>query len=150
MDAKDSKEIHDYKLTTGNVEKLVSASTKLKDVAEKDPSMDEDGPTEKTIDDSVKRMEKYPKAVAAVKAAGLSPREFLVGTFALMNASVWSQMIKQYPQSAAKMPPEVNRDNLKFADQHPDLVQKWSQAWNSEKAKGKGKPSRDDDDDDAK
>ncbi len=125
----DEKAIHDYKLTSSNTDKLAAAGKRVQELLEKDKSLEKANPmTEgKTFADSVKRLEEHPQAVSAMKSAGVSPREFVVGTFTLMTAAMWSGMKKSYPQ--APVPPYVNPDNMKFVDDHPEALQKFQAAF---------------------
>lgn len=128
----DEKAIHDFKLTTSNTDKLADAGKRVRLLAEKDKSLEKDNPMQngKTFDDSVKRIEAHPQVVGAMKSAGVSPREFVVGTFTLMTAAMWSGMKKNYPQ--APVPPYVNADNLKFVEDHPEVLQKFQAAFERE------------------
>jgi hypothetical protein len=125
MSPEDQKAIHDYKLTTGNVDKMMAAHLKFRDMAEKDPSMREGNPFQaKTIDDSVKKIESAPpKAQAILKETGMKPREFVVGTMTMMTSAMWSSMQKMNPQ--APVPAYVNPDNLAFIDAHPEIMEKF-------------------------
>src|SRR5207253_6982600 len=62
MSPEDQKAVHDYKLTTANVDKLMDAHKRFREMAEKDPSLHEGGSPfqAKTIDDSVKKIESAP------------------------------------------------------------------------------------------
>jgi hypothetical protein len=128
----DQKAIHDFKLTNSAIDKLLAAGPKIHALVEKDPSMAKADVMHgaKNIDDSVKRMQQYPQGIAALKSAGLSPREFIVSTQTLGTAMMWSIMKKSYPQ--AQVPAYVNPDNMKFVDDHPDVMQKFQAAWGGE------------------
>ncbi len=126
MSPEDQKAVHDYKLTTANVDKLMDAHKRFREMAEKDPSLHEHGnPFQaKTIDDSVKKIESSPaKAQGILKDLGIAPREFVVGTFAMMTSVMWNGMQKHNPQ--AQVPEFVNPDNLKFIDSHPEVLEKF-------------------------
>ena len=125
----DEKAIHDYKLSTSSIDKLVDAGKRVRELAEKDKSMEKANPMSegKTFEDSVKRIEAHPQAVSAMKSAGVAPREFVVGTFTLMTAAMWSVMKKSYPQ--APVPAYVNPDNMKFIEDHPEALQKFQGAF---------------------
>lgn len=125
----DEKAIHDYKLTASNTGKLADAGKRVRDLIEKDKSLEKDNPLGegRTFADSVKRIEAHPQAVSAMRSAGVAPREFVVGMFTLMTAAMWSGMKKSYPQ--APVPPYVNPDNMKFVDDHPEVVQKFQAAF---------------------
>jgi hypothetical protein len=125
----DQKAIHDFKLTSSAVDKLLAAGPKIHALVEKDPSMAKADVMRgaKNIDESLKRMQQYPQGIAALKSAGLSPREFIVSTQTLGTAMMWSIMKKSYPQ--AQVPAYINPDNVKFIEDHPDVMQKFQAAW---------------------
>ena len=126
MSPEDTKAIHDYKLTTSNVDKLMDAHKKFREMAEKDPSLHQQGnPFQATtIDDSVKKIDSAPpQAKAILKEEGISSREFVVGTMSMMTSAMWHSMSKMNPQ--AQVPAYVNPDNLKFLDAHPEVLEKF-------------------------
>jgi hypothetical protein len=128
----DQKAIHDFKLINSAVDKLLAAGLKIHAVVEKDPAMAKADVMHgaKNIDESVKQMQQYPQGIAALKSAGLSPREFIVSTQTLSTAMMWSIMKKSYPQ--AQVPAYINPDNVKFIEDHPDVMQKFQAAWGGE------------------
>jgi hypothetical protein len=125
----DQKAIHDFKLTTSVTDRLVDAGKKVRDLAEKDPSLEKANPMAgaKGLDESVKRIEQYPEVVSIMKGEGVTPREFVLGAFTLMTATMWSSLRKSYPQ--AEVPAYVNPDNMKFIDDHPEVLQKFRAAF---------------------
>ena len=124
----DEKAVHDFKLSTSTIDKLLDAGSKLEVAVAKDPSMQKESSMggKRSIDENVTVMQSHPEAVAILKSAGLSPKEFLVGTLALMTAASWASMKKQYPETQAQAPAPayVNPDNLKFVENHPEVMQK--------------------------
>ncbi len=129
LSPEDQKAIHDFKLTTSITDKLFDASQRIRTAAEKDPSMEKANPmlSGKSIDENAKKMEGHAQVMSAVKGAGLTPKEFLVSTYALMTATIWSNMKKSMPQ--AQPPAYVNPDNVKFVEEHPEVLQKFQTAW---------------------
>ncbi len=65
----------------------------------------------KTIDDSVKRLESMPAAQAVIKEVGLTPREFVVGTFTIVSAVIWHGIQQSRPQM--QVPAYVNVENIR-------------------------------------
>lgn len=125
LNAQDQKAIHDYRLTVANAEKVMEANRRLKEAVQKDPSLMEHGAAQaKTIDDSVKRLESKPAAKAVLDGLGLTSREFVVGTFTIVSAVVWHSIKQSQPQM--QVPAYVNAENIRFFDQHPELIKKWS------------------------
>src|SRR5258708_37672147 len=99
LSPEDQKAIHDFKLTTSITDKLFDASQRIRTAAEKDPSMEKANPmlSGKSIEENAKKMEGHAQVVSALKGAGLTPREFLVSTYALMTATIWSTIKKTIP-----------------------------------------------------
>jgi hypothetical protein len=119
----DMKEVTAFKLSMDNVNKFISASTALAKLQKENPDMrksmdQETGP--KTIDNSVKAIEKYPPVLAAIKDVGLSPREYVVMTGTLMGATMAVGMKKQ--GQLKEIPPSVSPENAAFVEQNYDKI----------------------------
>jgi hypothetical protein len=75
-----------------------------------------------TIAGSVATIEKYPQIAKAIKDAGLSPHDFVVMTYTLINSAAAVQMkkagtIKEYPDS-------VLPENAAFVDKNYERIKK--------------------------
>ena len=124
----DEKTLHDYVLTTAKMEKLIDAGQRMHDAAKKDKAFASPLPPDtKTIDESVKQVEKTPSMAPVLKGAGLSARDFIVGSRVFAVSAIWAAMRRE--TANAKPPPEVNPANLTFLDKHPDLVERFGKIW---------------------
>jgi hypothetical protein len=120
-DDPDMREIRDYRLSLEKIQKYIDASKALqKDPAASACFKDKPPGNQATIDLGQKQIEACPAAVADMKSAGLTPREFLVLTGSLIGNVFAMEMkrqgtIKQYPDS-------VSPENAAFLDQNYDKV----------------------------
>jgi hypothetical protein len=120
-DDPDYREIRDYRLSLDKIQKYIDASkTMQKDSAAATCFKDKPPGNQSSIDLGQKQIEACPAAVADLKAAGLTPREFLVLTGSLIGNVFAMEMkrqgtIKQYPES-------VSPENAAFLDQNYDKI----------------------------
>jgi hypothetical protein len=137
ISAADQQALHDYDLTAAKIDKLMTVGTKMREYAAAHPEVRQQGDfmRGKDLGESIKSVEAKPELVAMMKEQGVTPRDFVLGTMSLFSAAMWAQMSKQYPD--AKMPPEINPNNVKLLQDHPEVMQKWEQAW-SEKGRSRG------------
>jgi hypothetical protein len=133
QDDKDSaeaekKEVKNFVLTTDKLDKYEAAVKAVHKVQKDNPSlkkqMDDDDSRNpsNTIAGSVATIEKYPPTAKAIKDAGLSPRDFVVMTYTLINSAAAVQMkkaetIKEYPDS-------VLPENAAFVDKNYERIKK--------------------------
>jgi hypothetical protein len=120
-DDPDMREIRDYRLSIDKIQKYIDAMKAV----QKDPAAaacfkDKPPGNQATIDLGQKQIEACPAAVADLKSAGLTAREFLVMTGSLIGNVMAMEMkrqgtIKQYPES-------VSPENAAFLDQNYDKV----------------------------
>jgi hypothetical protein len=75
-----------------------------------------------TIAEYAARVESSPALAAAVKAVGLSPREYATAALALLHAATAQAFMDQ--KLLAKLPPEVSQRNLDFVRQHRARLEK--------------------------
>jgi hypothetical protein len=138
MSPKDQQALHDYDLTTGKIDKLMAVGKKMREYAAAHPEVEKRGDFMRggSLDDMVKHIEAQPDLVKLMKSEGVSPREFALGMMSVMSGGMWAEMSKSYPQ--AQMPPEINPKNVKLFQDHPELMQKWEQAW-SQGRHGRGR-----------
>jgi N-acetylglucosamine-6-phosphate deacetylase len=134
----EKREVKNFVLTTDKLDQYGAAVTAMHKVQKDNPTIkkqmdDEDSrnPTN-TIAGSVATIEKYPSIAKAIKDAGLSPRDFVVMTYTLINSAAAVQMkkagtIKEYPDS-------VLPENASFVDKN---YQRIKQIFNSEDASDK-------------
>ena len=121
----DQKELYNYVLTMDKIQKIGNATKALEVLAKQHPEIQSED-NAKTIDDTVKKFQKYPEAVAAISKNGMSPREYTVGVMVVIQAGMAvgfkkSGTYKEYPPEMLKL---VSRANLDFTEQHWDEIQK--------------------------
>jgi hypothetical protein len=116
--------MHDFKLTSSFLDKLTAASAALNIASAKlspaeRKSMMESG-SDGSLAERARQIEKHRAAVSAIKGAGLSTRDYLLGSMVLLTSSMSAQV-----DSNEKLPPEVSPDNVKFVKTHQEQVGKW-------------------------
>ena len=120
----DQEEIKNFRLNMARLEQYTAASKALAAYAKENPSVQEssqNGQDAKTISDVVKRVEKYPGAVAAIQTAGLSPREFAVMGLTLFTVGMMVALKKQGNIKA--IPATVLPENVAFFEQNYDKIE---------------------------
>lgn len=120
----DVKEIANYKLTMDAVRKFAQASRTMKQLGKKHSEDDQDDQEDdsdnsESIDDMEAKIASEPAARKAIEAAGLSVREYVVITFALLQSG-----IAQYAVDQGADPAKIARDaginpaNVTFYKEH--------------------------------
>lgn len=128
-DDADSKEYRNYRLTMDNVTKFAEASKALVKLSHDNPSLEKSMESQadaKTIEEAVRTTERFPAVTAAIKSAGLTPRDFVVMTGTLMGAEMAVGMKKQ--GQIKQYPPSVSPENTAFVEQNWDRVNAMMQA----------------------
>jgi hypothetical protein len=130
----DQKELYNYVLTMDKLQKLSNSTKQLQAVAKQHPEINEDGDA-KSIDDMVKKFQKYPDAMAVLSKIGLSPREYAVGFMTTIQAAMAVGFKKNgtYKEYPPKMLALVSKANLDFTEQHWDEIQKMAQMGSDDK-----------------
>ncbi len=125
QDNPDQKEFYNYVLTMDKVQKLGTATKDLMQLQARYPEM-QSGSSDYNLDQITQQIQKHPDAVAILKKNGLTPREWVVGTRTLVQASMAvglkkSGTYKEYPPEMLK---DVSPANLAFVEKHFDEVHK--------------------------
>ena len=125
QDSPDQKEFYNYVLTMDKVQKLGNATKDLTELLARHPEM-QSGSSDYNLDQITQQMQKYPEAVAILKKNGLTPREYVVGTKTLIQASMAVGLkkdgtYKEYPPELLKV---VSPANLAFVEKHFDEIHK--------------------------
>ena len=124
----EKNEVKNFVLTSDKLDKYADAVKAIRKVQKDDPAlkkqMDDDNSKNpsNSISGSVATIEKYPPVVNALKSVGLSPRDFFVMTYTLINSAAAVHMkkvgaIKEYPDS-------VLPDNAAFVEKNYDRISK--------------------------
>jgi hypothetical protein len=124
----EKKDVKNFVLTTDRLDKYEAAVKAIYKVQKENPAIkkqmdDEDSQNPSiTISGSIALIEKYPPIANAIKGAGLTPHDFVVMTYSLINAAAAVQMkkvgtIKEYPDT-------VLPENISFVDKNYDRIKK--------------------------
>jgi hypothetical protein len=135
----DEEAVRTFVLDAPTLRRLFDGAVALRDLAARDPRYRDRSGTG-TVEEKVRHLERYPEIVSALERAGTTPRELVVGTLAVRQAAMWSNARKQSP--GAPLPPEVNPENVKFADQHPEAMRKWQLALSRERREPTNRPDQ--------
>jgi hypothetical protein len=124
----DQKELYKYVLTMDKIKKLGSVTHDMQEAAKKHPELNSAGGDgdSKDLNDMVSKLQKYPEVVSILSRNGVTPREYAVGFFTLLQASMAvgfkkGGAYKEYPPEMLQL---VSRQNLDFVDQHFDEIRK--------------------------
>jgi hypothetical protein len=121
-------EVKNFVLTADKLDKYDAAVKAIRKTQKDNPDLkkqmdDEDSRNpSSTVAGSVATIEKYPPIANAIKGAGLTPRDFVVMTYTLINSAAAVQMkkagtIKEYPNS-------VLPENISFVDKNYEQIKK--------------------------
>jgi hypothetical protein len=113
----DHREISSYVLTETGLAKFSRATRNLAAIpgACEDEDEDDDDSTSQSIDQMVAEIGATPGAVAAIQSAGLTPREYVLFMFSMLQngMAAWAQ-----DQPGGKLPPGVSQANVDFYRKH--------------------------------
>jgi hypothetical protein len=124
----EKKDVKNFVLTADKLDKYEAAVKAINKVQKDNPSIkkqmdDEDSRNpSNTIAGSVALIEKYPPIANAIKGAGLTPHDFVVMTYTLINSAAAAQMkkvgtLKEYPDT-------VLPENISFVDKNYERIKK--------------------------
>jgi hypothetical protein len=124
----EKKDVRNFVLTADKLDKYEAAVKAINKVQKDNPAIkkqmdDEDSRNpSNTIAGSVALIEKYPPIANAIKGAGITPRDFVVMTYTLINSAAAVQMkkvgtIKEYPDT-------VLPENISFVDKNYERIKK--------------------------
>ncbi|HKE28743.1 MAG TPA: hypothetical protein VKB88_40615 [Bryobacteraceae bacterium] len=134
-DDADQKELFNYVLSMDKVQKFSGVTKALQPLAKQHPEIQNDPNDAKSIDELVRKFQRYPDAVAVLSKNGFTPREYIVAMMTTVQATMAvgmkkSGMYKEYPPEMLKT---VSKANLDFVDQHWDEFQKLAQMSSDDK-----------------
>lgn len=115
--AGDAKEISGYRLTDAGLAKYTQAARNLESAAKAGQQACESDDDENgtTIDQAVAKLNATAGAAAAVKAAGMTPRDYVVFSMAVFQSGMASWALSQ---PGGKLPAGVSMDNVNFYRRH--------------------------------
>jgi len=121
-------DVKNFVLTTDKLDKYEAAIKATLKVEKENPAlkkqMDDENSQNPTnsIAGSVATIEKHPPIANAIKNAGMSPRDFVVMTYALINSAAAVQMQKAGP--IKDNPDSVLPENTAFVEKNYDRIKK--------------------------
>ena len=118
----DLRELSQYKLTMERVSSLTAALKALNRLAQTDPIALKNflATEEKTIGASVKRIESDMVVAGALKSAGVTAREYVVGSIALAQAYNVVELKKMGASYSGQL--KIPDENVAFVELHPDEI----------------------------
>jgi hypothetical protein len=132
----DLSDISKYRLSMDKVDKYIAAQSnlvaKMKSMSPaerqaldaRNDASDSNG----NLDDMVAKIEKEPMMVDAIRAAGLSPREWVVITMSMMQTGMAASVAKMRPndnQDSLIREMKANPENIKWYNEHEaEITQK--------------------------
>ena len=114
----DAREVSAYQLTEPGLGKFAQATRGLMALQVDDCQEDSDV---KTISEAVAKLDAMPGARAAIESAGMSTREYIVFSFAMMQSGLAAWGLEQ---PGGKLPPGVSAANVEFYRKHAVELQK--------------------------
>lgn len=110
----DTQELSRYVMTDAALTKYMNAVQKLRPVAEQISACGDEESAE-SISDVAARIDRSPAARSAIQSAGLTTREYVVFTFAMLQTGLAAWAMEQ---PGGKLPPGVSNANVDFYQAH--------------------------------
>jgi hypothetical protein len=114
----DSREVSAYVLTESGLAKFAQASRNLAAIpgaCEEESDDDDDSDDMQSIDQMVAKINVRPGAQAAIQSAGMTPREYVVFMFSMLQNGMAAWALKQ---PGGKLPPGTSQANVDFFNKH--------------------------------
>ena len=125
------EDVHDYQLSQGTVDKVIAATQKMHALEKANPQLvdamnkeHDDASDARSIDEMASRLDAMPPVKSVLSSVGLSARDYVLTSFALMEAGAAYQL-----QKAGKLPPnsdlakDVSAVNLAYVGTHQAQLQ---------------------------
>lgn len=107
--ADDATEVSNYVLTDAGLAKYSQATRAMANLSGDQTGACEDHGDAQTISQAAARFDRYPAAKSAIQAAGMTPREYVVFSFAVLQTGLaaWGA-----DQAGGKLPPGSSAANV--------------------------------------
>ena len=115
----DSREVRAYMLTDAVLGKYVAATRKLSAIPLDCAAEDERGVDD--LDDAAAKIDAMPGARAALRAAGITSREYVVFAFALIENAYAAYTLDQ---PGGKLPPGISMANVEFLRRNAGTIER--------------------------
>jgi hypothetical protein len=113
---KDAREVSAYVLTESGLAKFAQATRNLSAMPGACArNEDDDDSNSQTIDQMVAKLNAIPGVPAAIQGAGMTPREYVVFMFSMMQNGMAAWAVKQ---PGGKLPPGISQANIDFFNKH--------------------------------
>ncbi len=117
----DAREVSAYRLTEQGLGRFSRATRGLMALQVDDCEVESEV---KDISEAVARLDGAPGAKAAIEAAGMTTREYIVFSFSMMQSGLAAWGLEQ---PGGKMPPGVSESNVEFYRKHATELQRLSE-----------------------
>jgi len=118
----DAREVNSYRLSEPTLAKYADATRRLSGALAENPP-----PCDDSSDDSLSamaaRLDASPGASAAMRAAGMTSREYLVFSLAIFQAGMGAWALTE---GGGELPPGVSEENVAFFQAHEAEIQELS------------------------
>ena len=125
----DLNDVTTFKLSMDKIDKYVQSQKNLAALVKKMTPAEREAMNNRndvsdanaSLDDMVAKIDKEPAMVSAIKAAGLSTREWVLVTMSMMQTGMAAAVLKMRPndnQDSLMRSMKVNPDNVKFYNEH--------------------------------
>jgi hypothetical protein len=114
----DSREVQNYMLTEAALARYTQATRSLNGVRFQDCDEDSDV---RSLAEAAAKIEAEPRAMAAVQAAGMTSREYVVFVFSLVQNGLASYSLET---PGAKLPAGISMANVEFFRRHSAALEK--------------------------
>lgn len=118
---RDAKEVADYVLTDAALEKYTRAVRSLQPLKEQMPQTCEGDEHSKSLNDQAAKMDSVPGVKSALKAAGMTSREYLVVSFSVFQSGMAAWALDQ---PGGTLPPGTKPANVNFYRAHKAELEK--------------------------
>jgi hypothetical protein len=114
---RDTAEINSYVFTEQGLEKFSQATRNLNALEEDLSSGCDEDIIAQSLDDAAARMDAIPGVKSAIDSAGMSTREYLVFSFAMLQAGMAAWVVNE---TDGELPPDVSMANVEFYTSHQE------------------------------
>ena len=121
---RDAQEVQKYVLTDAGLAKYSQATREMVMLpGEETGACEDDDSDSQSIDQAAARLDSFPAAKNAIQSAGMSTREYIVFSFALLQTglAVWGG-----EQAGGKLPPGISQANVDFYQRNDVQLKKLS------------------------
>ena len=118
---RDAKEVTDYVVTEASLAKYTQAVRKLQPLKDQLPQNCEGDEQPKSLNDQEAKMDGVPNVKSALKAAGMTSREYLVMSFSVFQSGMAAWALDQ---PGGTLPPGTKLANVNFYRAHKAELEK--------------------------